>query len=175
LIGSKCPILFSPHCPSQDLQGLVRPSYRISQSTLGSQFAWKLMIRDTLPTDWQSALLRLLLQTLSFSLSPSNPRTHQAGNGIVVRKLFGSVCPRLASPISPWPSPPNSSSAFTPRSARVSREMEADDQASITPPPYTPSPIYKSPYNSYQLDPIVHSHICTSSRISPWVGVQYSP
>ena len=57
---------------------------------------WELMRRDTLPTDWQSALLRLLLQTLSFSLSPSNPRTHQGGNGIVVRKLFGSVCPSLA-------------------------------------------------------------------------------
>jgi hypothetical protein len=57
------------------------------------------MRRDTLPTDWQSALLRLLLQTLSFSLSPSNPRTHQAGNGIVVRKLFGSVCPSLVPPL----------------------------------------------------------------------------
>jgi hypothetical protein len=51
----------------------------------------------------------------------------------------------------------------------------ADDQASITPPPYTPSPIYESPYNSHQFDPIVHSDIRASSGISPWVGVQYSP
>jgi hypothetical protein len=52
-----------------------------------------LIRRDTLPEDWQPALLRLLLQTLSFSLSPSNPKTYQGGNTIVIRKLFGSVRP----------------------------------------------------------------------------------
>jgi len=120
------------------------------------------MRRDTLPTDWQSALLRLLLQTLSFSLSPSNPRTHQAGNGIVVRKLFGSVCPSLGFS---W--------ALLSSHLRLFRMKHtvANDQAGITSPPYTSAPIPKSPHNSHQLDPIVNSCFRTSSRISPRVGL----
>jgi len=82
MIGSECQVLFGPYGSSQDLSRLVSPVGCIRVELTG---------RDTLPTDWQPALLRLLLQTLAFSLSPTNPKTFQGGNTIVIRKLFGSV------------------------------------------------------------------------------------
>ena len=169
MIGSKCPILLSPHCSSQDFQGLVR-SFLVW--TGEAREIWKLTERDTLPPDWQTALLRLLLQTLSFSLSPSNSRTHQGGNGIVVRKLFGSVCPSFV----PDPLPIAAVLlAYPPEDPDRQTKIEADDSASITSPPYTSSPIPKPPYYRNQFDPIIHSRIRSSPRISPRIGVQYPP
>ncbi|CAK9779796.1 ARM repeat-containing protein [Cutaneotrichosporon oleaginosum] len=46
---------------------------------------------DSLPTEMQPALLALILDTLAEAVSPTNATTHQPGNAIVVRKLFGCL------------------------------------------------------------------------------------
>lgn len=46
---------------------------------------------ESLPSDRHSTLLQLLLETLGNALSPVNPQSYQPANGVVVRKLFGSV------------------------------------------------------------------------------------
>ncbi|WVQ82597.1 hypothetical protein IAT38_004727 [Cryptococcus sp. DSM 104549] len=50
---------------------------------------------ETLPEDLRTALLSLLLNTLSDAISPSNPRSYQSGNAVVVRKIFGSLASLL--------------------------------------------------------------------------------
>jgi hypothetical protein len=47
--------------------------------------------RDTLPAELRPSLLNLLLGTLSSALSPLNPHSYQPANGVVTRKIFGSV------------------------------------------------------------------------------------
>ncbi|WRT63297.1 uncharacterized protein IL334_000202 [Kwoniella shivajii] len=49
----------------------------------------------TLPEDLRPALLPLLLGTLGNAINPSNQHSYQSANGVVVRKLFGSLASLL--------------------------------------------------------------------------------
>ncbi|WWD06250.1 hypothetical protein V865_004336 [Kwoniella europaea PYCC6329] len=50
---------------------------------------------ETLPEDLRPALLPLLLGTLGNAINPANQHSYQPANGVVVRKLFGSLASLL--------------------------------------------------------------------------------
>ncbi|ORY23548.1 armadillo-type protein [Naematelia encephala] len=61
---------------------------------------------ESLPREMHPALLQLLLHLLSDAVNPANPLSLQPGNGIVVRKIFGSLASLLLRlPFHLFPSP----------------------------------------------------------------------